>query len=285
MSDETTPSMRDLAAAYALGALDAEETARFERALADDPSLADEVAAYTEVAGLMGSAATGATPPAQLRARVVASAGTAASGTATDTGTDAGTVRSLADARRRAPEAPTAPARPGLVWWGALAAAVALLAATSLQLRRTATDLEAARTALAERGRRADSLAQRLAAREATLNAILEPAVQLVKLTPGGVDGGVIQLFVDRDRGRVLLHAFRLPPVPAGSRYQLWFVRPGAAPVPSVTFQTEATGHGMVEQIALPPGEFPAVAAITIEPEAGSAAPTTPILLSGAFGR
>lgn len=274
MSDDETVTMKDLAPAYAMGALDADERARFERALADDPALAAEVAAFRDVAGLIGAGAPAATPSPALRARVVASARTA--GAVPD--------EPAADPRVL-PLRPAAAARPGLAWWGALAASVALLAVTGVQLRRTATALATAESELAERARRADSLAQRLAAREATLNAILEPAVQLVKLTPGGVDGGVIQLFVDRERGRVLLHAFRMPPVPAGSRYQLWFVRAGQAPMPSITFQTEPTGHGMVEQIALPPGELPALAAVTVEPEAGSTAPTTPILLSGAFSR
>ena len=53
----TNPDVRDVAAAYALGALDAAERAAFERALGADAALQVEVDAYREVAGWLALAA------------------------------------------------------------------------------------------------------------------------------------------------------------------------------------------------------------------------------------
>jgi anti-sigma-K factor RskA len=64
---------RDLAAAYALGALDAPEAKAFEELLARDAELAREVAEYREVAALLALAEP-ASPPDGLRARVLAGA-------------------------------------------------------------------------------------------------------------------------------------------------------------------------------------------------------------------
>ena len=123
----------------------------------------------------------------------------------------------------------------------------------------------------------------RLADREATLDAILEPQVTLYQLTSTGANPPGIQLFVDRQRNLAIVHAFRLPPAPEGRIYQLWFIREGT-PVPSVTFNSEADGHALVQRIAVPDGALSA-AAITEEPAGGSQQPTTTPFLAGSIGR
>jgi anti-sigma-K factor RskA len=72
--------------------------------------------------------------------------------------------------------------------------------------------------------------------------------------------------------------------VPAGRTYQLWFIQDGK-PVPSVTFNPEPVGHARVEQIAVPRDGDVSAAAVTVEPEGGSAQPTSPILLVGPLKR
>ena len=65
---------QDLAAAYALGALSADEARRFEAVLATSPEAQREVAEYREVAALL--ALSGAEAPGDaLRARVMARVG------------------------------------------------------------------------------------------------------------------------------------------------------------------------------------------------------------------
>jgi anti-sigma-K factor RskA len=258
MSHPEQSSPQDLAAAYALGALSADEARRFEAYLAGSPETQREVAEYREVAALLALAGPEPAPGPGLRERVVARGPRPAAGPAT-----------------RRPRAP--------VPWLALAAS--LMAAVGLgfgwaQLR-TVADL---RQELAQVGQRLDRTSDLLRGREATLNAIFEPGVQMFQLTASGDPDPLIQLFWDRQRHRAILHGFRLDSVPQGRAYQLWFIKNGA-PVPSVTFRPEPTGHVLVERIEVPSDGDVSAAALTVEPESGSPQPTSPVRLVGPLKR
>lgn len=90
------------------------------------------------------------------------------------------------------------------------------------------------------------------------------------------------------DGGTANLSVIGLPPLPAEQVYQLWFLdldeqgNPREA-VPSVTFEVDAAGGGLV-QVPLPDEPFDAVA-LTAEPQdAPDAVPNPPILMTGAPG-
>jgi anti-sigma-K factor RskA len=258
MSHPEQETLQDLAAAYALGALSPEEARRFEAMLAGSPEAQREVAEYREVAALLALGGPEAAPSPDLRERMLS--------------------------RMRAPSAgPARPLRRPPPPWGALAAG--LVAAVGLgfgylQLRET-------RDLRAELGRIMQRLAttsERLTEREATLNAIFEPGVQMFQLTASGDPDPGIQLFWDQQRHRAIVHGFKLKPVPEGRAYQLWFIKDGA-PVPSITFKPEPTGHVRVEQIPVPADGEVSAAAVTVEPESGSTQPTSPILLVGPLKR
>ena len=72
MSHPEQESPQDLAAAYALGALSAEEVRRFEAYLASSPEAQREVAEYREVAALLALAGPESAPSPDLRERVLA---------------------------------------------------------------------------------------------------------------------------------------------------------------------------------------------------------------------
>jgi anti-sigma-K factor RskA len=254
MSHPEPESPRDLAAAYALGALAPEEARRFEAFLAGSPETQREVAEYQNVAALLALGGGEAAPSGDLRERVLARV-------AETKGV------SLRPARARG--------RAGL--WVALAASLIAVVGLGLNLRSAQDDLRDLRELLAD-------TQGRLAAREATLNAIFEPGVQMYQLTATGDPEPGIQLFYDRQRERAIIHGFRLREVPEGRAYQLWFIRDGK-PVPSVTFKPEADGHARVEQIPVPTGGDVSAAAVTIEPESGSTQPTMPIKLVGPLKR
>jgi anti-sigma-K factor RskA len=254
MSHPEPESPRDLAAAYALGALAPEEARRFEAFLAGSPETQREVAEYQNVAALLALGGGEAAPSDDLRGRVLA----------------------------RVAETKAVPLRPArargrAVLWVALAASLIAVVGLGLNLRSTQDDLRDLRELLAD-------TQGRLAAREATLNAIFEPGVQMYQLTATGDPEPGIQLFYDRQRERAIIHGFRLREVPEGRAYQLWFIRDGK-PVPSVTFKPEADGHARVEQIPVPTGGDVSAAAVTIEPESGSTQPTMPIKLVGPLKR
>ena len=254
MSHPEPESPRDLAAAYALGALAPEEARRFEAFLAGSPETQREVAEYQNVAALLALGGGEAAPSGDLRERVLARVAETK-----------GVPLRPARARGRA----------GL--WVALAASLIAVVGLGLNLRSAQDDLRDLRELLAD-------TQGRLAAREATLNAIFEPGVQMYQLTATGDPEPGIQLFYDRQRERAIIHGFRLREVPEGRAYQLWFIRDGK-PVPSVTFKPEADGHARVEQIPVPTGGDVSAAAVTIEPESGSTQPTMPIKLVGPLKR
>ncbi len=81
--------------------------------------------------------------------------------------------------------------------------------------------------------------------------------------------------------GSGVLSVVNLPAPEDGQAYQVWFLPPEeGAPVPGATFGVDDNGVGLV-LIAADTGAFRGVA-ISQEPLAGSAAPTGPMLLSGA---
>jgi anti-sigma-K factor RskA len=258
MSHPEQETPQDLAAAYALGALSADEARRFEAFLAGSPEAQREVAEYRDVAALLALGGPDTAPSPDLRERVLA--------------------------RFTAPDIrPAATRRPASAPWGALAAglvAVGGLGFGYVQLRE-AQDL---RAQLAGATQRLAETSERLTEREATLNAIFEPGVRMFQLTASGDPDPLIQLFWDRERNRAIVHGYKLEAVPEGRAYQLWFIKDGA-PVPSVTFKPEAEGHVKLEQIPVPADGEVSAAAVTVEPESGSTQPTSPILLVGTLER
>lgn len=258
MSHPEQESPQDLAAAYALGALSAEETHRFEAYLAGSPEAQRDVAEYRQVAALLALGGPETAPSPDLRERLLA--------------------RNPASTSR-----PPTASRPPAAPWLALAAgllAVVGLAFGYAQLR-TLRDL---RRELTQVGQRLERTSDLLRAREATLNAIFEPGVQMFQLTASGDPDPLIQLFWDRRGHRAVLHGIRLDSIPEGRAYQLWFIKDGA-PVPSVTFRPQPEGRVLVEQIEVPSDGEVTAAALTVEPESGSPQPTTPIRLVGPLKR
>ncbi|HEV8598730.1 MAG TPA: anti-sigma factor [Gemmatimonadales bacterium] len=255
MSDATRESLRDLAPGYVLGALSPEETKAFEAALAGSAELQREVAEFREVSGLLALRDEQA-PAAELKQRLrerIAAAKTAEI-------RSAGSVRSAPRSHLLA------------VALGAGLAA-SLLLSIGLFLKTRALE---------------DTVAQnqrRLAEREATLNELLEPAVQLTTLTATGEAPPVVQVFWNRTAHLLTLHTFRLKPAPAGRVYQLWLLRKQGNPIPSALFTTEESGHQLVRGVRVPADEEIGGFALTLEPAGGSPQPTsTPIVFGNAGG-
>jgi anti-sigma-K factor RskA len=83
----------------------------------------------------------------------------------------------------------------------------------------------------------------------------------------------------------VLLVASNLPPAAAGRIYQMWLIPKGGAPRPAGLFQSEPAGTALhILSGPVDPATLGAVA-VTVEPEAGSPAPTsTPIIVAPVAG-
>ena len=254
-------SIRDLTAAYALGALSPEEIQRFEAFLATSPEAEREVAELREVAALLALGQADAVPSPDLRERVLARV-------------SQGKVTPISGGGAAAGRGGVPP-----FYWGALAASFFVAAGLGLSLSGVRKDLAALRETVASTQATLAERQRQLEAREATLNSILEPGVKLYQLTASGDPEPGVQLFWDQQRNTAIIHGFRLKPVPTGREYQLWFIKDGK-PIPSVTFKPEATGHVKIEKIPVPGGGSLSAAAVTVEPVGGSQQPTsTPILV------
>ncbi len=264
MSGPTEQELRELTAAYALGALEGEEARAFEAYLARSPEAQREVAEFREVNALLALRASdtvAAGPAPDLRERTLARA-------------TQSKVRAL----------PVSRARAALLPWIGLAASLVAVAGLGYQQLQLRAELQRRDSTIVALQGSVDAGAARLAAREAELNSLLDPNVTLTRMGTPGTPQPVVQLFWNRRTNLMLAHAFQLPPAASRRAYQLWFIPKHGNPIPSVTFNTEPGGHGVVQQIPVPEGMELTAAALTDEPEGGSPQPTTTPFLIGTLG-
>ncbi|HEX7774700.1 MAG TPA: anti-sigma factor [Pyrinomonadaceae bacterium] len=96
-----------------------------------------------------------------------------------------------------------------------------------------------------------------------------------------GIDlgaGATASLAYDQN-GHAMLMANKLPQPPRGKAYQLWFIVGTNPPMPGKTFSPDNTGTGTLKDQMPREAMDSAIFAITMEPEGGSSAPTSPIYL------
>jgi anti-sigma-K factor RskA len=120
---------------------------------------------------------------------------------------------------------------------------------------------------------------QRLKVANEFVELVNTPGAQVRELR--GSDPGqsaTVKLAYDRN-GRAILMASKLPSVPQGKAYQLWFITGNKPPVPGKTFVPDSSGNAVLKD-EMPGDAVDAnVFAITVEPAGGSSAPTSPIYL------
>jgi anti-sigma-K factor RskA len=120
---------------------------------------------------------------------------------------------------------------------------------------------------------------QRLARENKFVEIVNTPGARVSELRGVGPgQGETAKLAYDR-AGRAILMASKLPSVPQGKAYQLWFIVGDKPPVPGKTFVPDKTGNAILEDEIPRDAVDASVFAITVEPEGGSSAPTSPIYL------
>ena len=114
------------------------------------------------------------------------------------------------------------------------------------------------------------------------LNFLNQPETRLVTSSGSSIElPPKARLFVNKRSG-VLLMAGNLPKLGPGKIYEMWLIPKGGAPVPAGLFQPDETGTAMHIRSGEMDIAGTAAVAISVEPESGSAAPTTtPILVMG----
>jgi anti-sigma-K factor RskA len=242
----TCDELRDQYELYALGVLDAEERAELDVHLRreDDPCNTG-VRHARELVSSLALTAPESRPPARLRQRVV------------------GLVSEPKRTWFRAPE-----------WIGATVAAAIIAGWFANALReqsRTLADLRL------ETQRKTVELA-RLTEAFALMN---DPAAkQLVFGDSAPKPRG--RVFVNPKQG-VLLLASNLIPAPAGKTYEMWIIPKGGNPLPAGLFQSQSDGTAMYLRKGAVDIASTGAIAVTVEPEAGSPAPTTQPLIVAAL--
>ncbi|MFE6965388.1 anti-sigma factor domain-containing protein [Agromyces sp. NPDC057679] len=246
--------LRELAPAYALGALDDDERARFEEALARSPELQGEVEAFRVAASSLGESLPPVAPPPSVKAGLFARLDDApqerpaeAAGAAVDD------------------DAPIAPAEP--------VPPIDELAVRRRRRRRLAVALSSAAAVLlllagVVIGANWAGPNGWGAQREMASLAAAPDAEQQTSEVAGG---GQVTLVSSAEQGRSAIVAEGLPDVGDDRTYELWYIDE-SGPVSAGTFDVDGE-----EAWRLLEGEFaPGVAVgLTVEPAGGSEQPTT----------
>ncbi len=243
----TCGEIREHLELYALGVLESEERLEIDAHLFNGCDLCQtnlRRAIGVNSAVLM-AAAPEVAPPAELRNRI------------------------LASVRPPAIKIAREPARsfrwPVWAQAGAWAATAAALVGTVVTLRDRDANIAALRAENTTSRREADRLNQ-------ALDFLRAPETRPASATPEATQPRGTYFISPKG---VLLIASNLPSLRAGQAYQMWVIPKGKAPKPAGLFRPDPTG-GAVHFVAQPV-DVPSAAAlaITVEPEAGSAAPTT----------
>lgn len=259
MSDLSQDGLAELVEEYALGLLDGDEKAAFEARLATDAQLQQRVREAQVVLADV-ALSTPVALPSSLKGRVMAQATPHSAPVAPVVETPVVPIRRPGNAR-------------GTLWLGMA------LAASLLLMVKLSRDLSEERTATALATQRAGEIAATLVERDSLIARLTDPEVELVTLAATGEAKPTVKVYLDRARRSALLTIASLDAAPEGRVYQLWFIVDGA-PVPSVTFQTDAQGRAVIERVTMPTGTI-AATAVTMEPTGGSTTPTAPILFVG----
>lgn len=270
MSASDDQGVHELAGAYVLGALEADARREFEAHLTTCAACTAEVRTLRPVAVGLAQAVPQHDPPADLRARVLATA----------TGRSGAGMRSFMVRERPAP---------ALAW---LAVAAALVAAVGLgvytvQLRDRIASLEtrlADATLRATAGERevADAR-QELGDAQSTMAVLTAPDLARVDLAgqPPVAAAARGRAFLSPSRGLVFT-ATNLPALPADRIYQLWYLPPQGAPVSAGLLAPDPSGQ-VTARLDVPATLSVPVAglAVSLEPAGGVPAPTGALYLVG----
>jgi len=253
----------ELAAGYALGALDAEDRARFEALLAAGD--AEAPAALRDFEGVVTglAAETAATPLPAVKAALMARID--AQGRSREA-----VVRTLSSVKadRSRPSTWT------LVLSGAMAAGIVAIAvglAVSAAYDRRLTQLAQEAAALKQEAERQQSVVALLR----------DPATQVVAFSGLEPAPGAKARMLWHATAGGLLVAQGLPPAPEGKAYELWAVAGKGTPVPAGVFTVDAKGVGSLRVAPMQAAGAVDTFAVTLEPAAGVRAPTGAMYLAG----
>jgi anti-sigma-K factor RskA len=247
---------QDLAAEYAMDALDPESTRAFEAMLAHDPELKAFADQLRETAATLAHGAPANLPPPELRERVLSR------------------IRAEAQAMTQnvtttAPAAPSPATKPaggaGILPW-VVAAGFAITTA-ALWMERDQLKIEA------------DGLKKELI-QVRTENSMAKMRIATLSAQADTYAKASAVVVWDPNKQQGVLKLVNLPPPEAGKDYQLWVIGQKKAPVSAGVVPMNAEGATRMD---FKPGQVVKAEqfAISVEPSGGVPEPTGPIILAG----
>lgn len=263
----------ELAALYAVGALDGAELAEFEQYLrtASDAEKR-ELSELIDVAAMIPLALPQPSVPVRLKSRLMAR------------------VREEVEETRPTPakvlEFTPRPKRFSFSdlfsWQPLLTAATLLLAVTSGLLLWQNSRVTSERDQLAQQ---VAELSRLNVATQKQLDELVTQTTRFVSLSGKEAPNANAKVFWDTAHNEWVVYIFNLPAAPAGKDYQLWYITDDQQKVSAQVFSTDAKGRTEL-RISLPQNVAPRLAAtaVTLEPKGGSPQPTSGLYLVGQIG-
>jgi anti-sigma-K factor RskA len=108
---------------------------------------------------------------------------------------------------------------------------------------------------------------------------VTTPGAKVTELKGVDLGAGATATLAYDTSGHAMLVASKLPNVPQGKAYQLWFIDGKNPPMPGKTFAPDKTGSGVMKDQMPVKALVSPIFAITLEPAIGSSAPTSPVYL------
>jgi len=291
MTTPTHDTFAEMAAAYALGALDRDERVSFERHLDTCAICQREVAELRRVTAGIGLAAEPIAPPESLRTRTL----DRALSYPQENASTPGPTRSPEPLRPRDRDL-ARPARASRITAGRLLAAASLAAAIGMafyawSLRSQLSQMQETMTELSERANTLRNNLDEARRESARLSRIIDiaqsPSAIQVNLTGSGpAQNAIGRATFSPGRGMVVTTE-GMPALRTGRAYQAWLLVPGRDPMSAGVFSaSDPTLLATLPPTLVLPSSGTVTVAITEEPAGGSNSPSNlPPWLAGSFSR
>ena len=277
MTQELCEDYKELLAANALSALDADDARALDTHLRGCAECRSEMSEWEETGAFLALDATPLEPSPQVLERILASVRAEAPEVASQDRSD----RAAASGSKVLAFEPA----PRSVWTslGSLGAIAATLVLAALiislvllwqQNRLTQRELSRLNTELQQTRAQLDH-------NRAVVQLLTSSDTHMAKLAGTDVAPTAHAMIAYDKNGHAMLMAKGLPAAPAGKAYQLWYIM-GGKPMPGKMLTTDNAGNLVLEDQIPAAALSGAVFAITLEPEGGMPAPTGKIYLSSA---
>ena len=127
--------------------------------------------------------------------------------------------------------------------------------------------------------RQNQAMEEELANSKAFVELVTTPGARVSELKGMDSAAGATATVAYDQTGHAMLMADKLPTLPQGKAYQLWFIVGKNPPMPGKTFSPDSAGKGMLKDQMPREALIGPLFAVTVEPVAGVPAPTGPMYL------